>query len=45
MRGMKGRMGMRRERGDRRVMLVITASESEFEFVVSSDEARRFADS
>jgi hypothetical protein len=46
MRGMKGRMGMRREREDRRVMLGITASEFELELkvVVSGVEARRFAD-
>jgi len=47
MRGTRGRMGMRRERGDRRVMLVITASEFGFELkvVVSRDEATRLTDS
>jgi hypothetical protein len=43
MRGTRGRMGMRRELGDRLVMLDITASEFGFDlkFVVSRDEATR----
>jgi hypothetical protein len=43
MRDMKGRMGTRRERGDRRVMLDTTASEFGFELKVveSRDEATR----